>query len=602
MKLIKEINNLLRGTPSAALALTASAFAVALPAASAQEDPFVRISEIRIMQPGFDADEYFELEGTPGYSLDGYWYLVLGDHSNFGNPDPNPPNFLSGVVEFAMDLTGYEIPESGFFLVVPTTFTLLPLSEVMSGGGAVIANLEFENNDNVTHILVRGYQGPEVLVMADQYGNLAVDLDPNNDGTLIDPLPWDETIDAIGLKQVLNSQVDVNAGDEFAYGEALGFENIGPDRGTFVPAHVFRGSNDGRWNIGIYSLDGGTDTPGGPNLPSPTEPIIDSFSPRTVLPQGSFTVTGRNFTNTESVLVGGTSVEFEIIDDETLVVTLPMGSSGGILRITNAFDTVETSAAVRVLDGNRAFVFYEDFETDLGDFLVVALSSNFVWRHRRFGGNGFAEMSGFRADDASDDWLISPEIDIPATGNTVLEFDTARNFSGPVMEVLLSTDWTGGSPLAATWTPLEGELSTGDFEITPSGQISLNEWAGQSVRIAFRYTSEGPDSGQGATQQLHDFLITNTAIFEAGWVDHPELGELFLLSPDWAFHPMVGFVHIRAYPWIFLPELDWLYHIGDHPDIGAWFFSVLFNDHIWSRSNLDGLFYFSDGATGSFFE
>ncbi|MCA9432644.1 MAG: hypothetical protein KC940_19175, partial [Candidatus Omnitrophica bacterium] len=39
----------------------------------------VRINEIRIDQPSTDTDEYFELVGPPGLSLNGLTYLVIGD-------------------------------------------------------------------------------------------------------------------------------------------------------------------------------------------------------------------------------------------------------------------------------------------------------------------------------------------------------------------------------------------------------------------------------------------------------------------------------------------------------------------------------------------
>ena len=39
----------------------------------------VIINEIRIDQPGSDVDEYFELAGAPGTSLDGLTYIVIGD-------------------------------------------------------------------------------------------------------------------------------------------------------------------------------------------------------------------------------------------------------------------------------------------------------------------------------------------------------------------------------------------------------------------------------------------------------------------------------------------------------------------------------------------
>lgn len=65
------------------LGLLAAAGGIVLPALQAADAPWVRINEIRIVQPGTDTDEYFELQGTPGYDLDDVWYLVLGDW-----PDP----------------------------------------------------------------------------------------------------------------------------------------------------------------------------------------------------------------------------------------------------------------------------------------------------------------------------------------------------------------------------------------------------------------------------------------------------------------------------------------------------------------------------------
>lgn len=571
-------------------------------ALQADEEPWVRINEIRIIQPGSDTDEYFELQGTPGYSLDDIWYLVLGDHSNFGNQDPNPPNYRSGVVEFAIDLSGEVIPESGLFVVVPTSFTLRPLSEIIAGGGMVISNFEFENNDNVTHILVRGYQGPEVLVMADQYGELAVDLDPNNDGTLIDPLPWDETIDAIGFRHIMNEDVVIDAGEEFVYGELLGFLDLGPDSGGFVPAHVYRGANDGQWNIGIYSLADGTDTPGLHNLDSPLEPLIGAFSPRTVKPAGSITITGSNFTTVTSVLVGGSAAQFEVVSDNELVVTLSQGSTGGTLSITNDHDTTTTESAVRVLALGRTTVFYEDFEAGLGDFLVVSLASNQDWVYRRFGENGFAQMSGFGADIASDDWLITPAIDLSTTENPALEFVTAINFSGPDLEVKISTDFTG-NPLAATWSDLGGTLSPSGYAITPSGPISLDNFVGETVNIAFRYTSLGPDSGQGTTSQVHEVMVVaedKEDPFETGWTEHPQLGRIYVLSPIWAWHEILNFVSINLYPWINLPEYGWLFHAGGDVESGTWFNSPVLGN-LWTRASLNGVFFYEDGSMDSFF-
>ena len=111
----------------------------------------LEINELRIDQGGSDVDEYFELKGTPSASLDGLTYIVIGD-SGGG---------LSGVIEAVVDLTGSAIGASGFFVAAE--------DPDVPGGGLVelITTLNFENSDNVTHMLVSGFTGA-----------IGVDLDP----------------------------------------------------------------------------------------------------------------------------------------------------------------------------------------------------------------------------------------------------------------------------------------------------------------------------------------------------------------------------------------------------------------------------------------
>ena len=97
---------LTRRVPAFGAALVAAA------AANAFAEP--RINEIRIDQPSTDNDEYFELHGTPGESLDGLTYLVIGDGSAAAG---------SGVIEAVVPLTGHVLAADGLFLVGETTLT-----------------------------------------------------------------------------------------------------------------------------------------------------------------------------------------------------------------------------------------------------------------------------------------------------------------------------------------------------------------------------------------------------------------------------------------------------------------------------------------------
>ncbi len=195
------------------------------------------ISEIRIDQPGSDIDEYFELTGTPGESLDGLTYVVIGDGAT-----------ASGTIEMALDLTGSSIPADGVFLAAESTFSL---------GGSVdlTASLSFENGDNVSHYLVRGFTGA-----------LGDDLDVDDD-CVLDSTPWAGIEDQIALLEEANPPT----GTECHYGA----NTIGPD-GTFVPGHVYRCPNN-VWVIGEFDPALLDDTPGVGNTNCPVGTRQESF-------------------------------------------------------------------------------------------------------------------------------------------------------------------------------------------------------------------------------------------------------------------------------------------------------------------------------------
>jgi hypothetical protein len=208
--------------------------AAALVASSALGSaPSVRISEIRADQPGADADEYFELTGPAGGALDGLTYLVIGDGSSGNN----------GVVEEATGLEGWTLDEDGWFVAAEETFSL--------GLVHLVTDLNFENGDNVTHLLVSGFTG--------ESGD---DLDADDDGVL-DLTPWTAVVDAVALVD------DLEAGDRVYCATRLGPEGSGP------PFHVYRCAPSLVWRIGAGDPAGGDDTPASGNPPCPCLADLD---------------------------------------------------------------------------------------------------------------------------------------------------------------------------------------------------------------------------------------------------------------------------------------------------------------------------------------
>lgn len=202
--------------------------ALLVSAALAQGPTLLLINEIRIDQPGSDNDEYFELlGGPPNASLNDLTYLVIGDGAS-----------ASGTIEAVVPLTGQTLNAQGLFLANEATFTL--------AAPGFVTSLNFENGDNVTHLVVSGFTGAN-----------GDDLDTDDDGVL-DATPWTAVLNAVGLV------VDPTAtSSEHFYGAALGGSDIGPDCNGFVPGHVVRcltSITDVRF--GVFDPTVGIDTPG----------------------------------------------------------------------------------------------------------------------------------------------------------------------------------------------------------------------------------------------------------------------------------------------------------------------------------------------------
>ncbi|MCA9286202.1 MAG: hypothetical protein KDA22_13335 [Phycisphaerales bacterium] len=207
-------------------AVTAIAIAAATDASWAGDT--IRLNEIRVDQPGSDLDEYFEIAGPSMASLDGLTFLVIGDGAAG-----------SGVIEEVVSLDGYSLDFNGILLFCESTFTLAP--------GGVVTGLNFENSDNLSHLLVSGFVGA-----------LNDDLDLDDDG-MLDVAPWTAILDAVATVENTDTPP---TGTEWWYGEP-----VGPAAPGVPPSHILRCSDTGGWVIGAEDPAAGLDTPNAPNPP-----------------------------------------------------------------------------------------------------------------------------------------------------------------------------------------------------------------------------------------------------------------------------------------------------------------------------------------------
>jgi hypothetical protein len=212
------------------------------------------INEIRIDEIGADVDEFFELRGDPFTQLSGLAYVVLGDDVADGAGQQDN----SGVIEEIIELDSLFLGLDGLFFVAQESYTGPTFDKDLT------IELNFENGDNVTHLLVANFTG-----------FLGQDLDIDDDGVL-DTVPWTAEIDAVAL---LIDDVDPPTSTEYWYSTA----SVTPLPGDPTIGHAYRCVQDGSFGFWLAGrLDkneaDATDTPAVPNPDCPEIPCPEDLN------------------------------------------------------------------------------------------------------------------------------------------------------------------------------------------------------------------------------------------------------------------------------------------------------------------------------------
>lgn len=176
---------------------------------------------------------------------------------------------------------------------------------------------------------------------------------------------------------------------------------------------------------------------------------------------------------------------------------------------------------------NNTKIFEEDFETatayetiDINNWSQYIEAGTETWEGRSYSGL-YAQFSAHGTGETSNiAWLISPAINLTEYSAVMLNFISKDGYNnGDALTVLISTDYPGtGDPNSYTWVDLHPTLSTGNSSgyassFTESGDVSLNNYTGGTVYIAFKYT--GGDPSITTTMQIDDVTVTAlTAGFE----------------------------------------------------------------------------------------
>lgn len=141
-----------------------------------------------------------------------------------------------------------------------------------------------------------------------------------------------------------------------------------------------------------------------------------------------------------------------------------------------------------------ANIYQASFPTNFNDFENIDFLGDQGWTE----GSANIQGSGFQGGAvANEDWFISPEIDL--TNETGLKFQINQEvdlFGSPedLFDIIVSTDYvTGTDPKAANWTVLNFD-KTAYSDLTLSPDLDFSAYDGETVHIAFKYSSTDDDS------------------------------------------------------------------------------------------------------------
>jgi len=151
-----------------------------------------------------------------------------------------------------------------------------------------------------------------------------------------------------------------------------------------------------------------------------------------------------------------------------------------------------------------------DQPVNLAGWLNVAETGSRTWLTKSFSGSNYAQATSFNASsDLTGNimWLVTPELTLDKA--YVLTFQSANAYwKHNGMEVLISTNFSGGNPWSATWTALPCTLAgetAGNYTWVNSGDVDLSSLTGSKVRIAFKYT--GDYQVNTTTYQVSNILV-----------------------------------------------------------------------------------------------
>jgi len=228
-----------------------------------------------------------------------------------------------------------------------------------------------------------------------------------------------------------------------------------------------------------------------------------------------------------------------------------------LLIALGVFGFSYSSAAIQA---DTTLLVSETFATTLGSFTTQSLVGDQVWA---WNASGYAKMSGFTTvNNANEDWLISPSINLTGASAISLSFFHAHKYGADTintLQLMVTDSYTTGTINPATWTPVSFPLSDQKtWNFVNSGYLSLAAYAGKSnVHFAFRYRSTSAASATWevknvtlrAVVKVPDIVILSETFDKVttGTSKAPGSTDLGLTSLD-SYTTLPGWTGSKVYP------------------------------------------------------
>ena len=213
------------------------------------------------------------------------------------------------------------------------------------------------------------------------------------------------------------------------------------------------------------------------------------------------------------------------------------GAREAVLTFSNKGVTKDVKIQQKHSFGNDApdgVLFFEAFEKSIGNFTIkdvtVPESIGFVWEYS----SQYKCMKATAYENAttnnyaSESWLISPDITIPAGANAYFTFEHAGGYFGTATKE--ATVWV--SKNGGDWEQLviDSKNYPTSWTFINAGNWDMGKYAGSTIKIAFKYSSTATKAGTWEVRNIsiisgehQEVVVPNVDPKKTQWMELPAM-------------------------------------------------------------------------------